>query len=301
MKSRTTKIIIWLASIMAVSFMITALVLVFSGGISISKKQVDQSEVFDLSAIDNISIDTVSTDINIMATDGDQIKVDFYGQVSTNINKNKPELVVYQSQDKLNIEIVQPKGIYFGINIQDTVLDVYIPQNNFDSFSVSTTSGSCNIKQLEAENFAYNNVSGDLNAIGFQTDNSRLKSTSGDIMLTGYTGNIEARSISGDVILKDGRANENINVETTSGKVDIYQDHASSMDLSSISGEINIQMDRQAEFYLSIGTISGDIENRFPVSVTSASDRDLEGTVGNGDARVLIKTTSGDISIGYSN
>lgn len=301
MKSRTTKIIIWLASIMAVSFMITALVLVFSGGISISKEQVDQSEVFDLSAIDTISIDTISTDINIMATDGDQIKVDFYGQISTNINKNKPELVVYQSQDKLNIEIVQPKGIYFGINIQDTVLDVYIPQNNFDSFSVSTTSGSCTIKQLKAENFAYNNVSGDLNATDLQTENSRLKSTSGDIMLAGYTGNIEARSISGDVILKDGRSNENINVETTSGKVDIYQDHVSSMDLSSISGEINIQMDRQAEFYLSIDTISGDIDNRFPVSVTSTSDRDLEGTVGNGDARVLIKTTSGDINIGYSN
>lgn len=301
MKSRTTKIIIWLASIMAVSFMITALVLVFSGGISISKKQIDQSEVFDTAAIDTISIDTVSTDINIIATEGDQVKVDFYGQVSTNINKNKPELVAYQSQDKLNIEIVHPKGIYFGINIQDTVLDVYIPRNSFDSFSIITTSGNCNIEQLKADNFSYNNVSGDLNATDLLTKNSSLKSTSGDIMLTEYTGNIEARSISGDVALEDGKSNDNIGVETTSGKIDIYQDDVSSMDLSSISGKINIQMDRQSEFYLSIGTISGDIENRFPVSVTTASDRDLEGTVGNGDARILIKTTSGDISIGYSN
>ncbi|MDD3777372.1 MAG: DUF4097 family beta strand repeat-containing protein [Actinomycetota bacterium] len=299
MKSKTTKLIIWLASIMAVCFIIAALIMVFGNGFSLNRQIVDQSESFDAAGIEELEVQTTSTKINVLESDSDQIKAVYHGQHSSTINRGEPQLVTYQSKDKLVIRIEQPRGIYFGINIEDTVLDVYVPAKNFKSITVTSTSGACVIEQLNTESFIYKNVSGSLKAKGIYARDINLASTSGSIELEDYEGDVNARSISGRVILQGGSSNENLVVDTTSGQIKIYQEQVSNMDIKSVSGQVEVKMNQEAQFSVKIATISGKIENMYPVTVISMDNWGLEGVAGSDEASIKINTTSGKIILGY--
>ena len=71
------------------------------------------------------------------------------------------------------------------------------------------------------------------------------------------------------------------------------------MNIRTTSGDVGIDLSEDAEFYLEVNTVSGDIENRFPIKMTSSSRRSLEGTVDSGEKEIVISTTSGDIQVDY--
>ena len=51
--------------------------------------------------------------------------------------------------------------------------------------------------------------------------------------------------------------------------------------------------------YLKASTVSGDIDNSFPIEITSSSRRSLEGTVSGDGKEITVSTTSGDIKVDY--
>ena len=263
----------------------------------IERAQIDESKAFNAQDINKIHIDTASTDINIISTDEEEIGVHFYGEVSTNKKMELPSLIAYESGDELRIGINQPKIILVGISIWNINLDVYVPKDSIETLKIDTVSSNTSISDLKVNEFIFKTVSGDFHGESLFASDLKLGLTSGNVNLKNYTGNIDIKVISGDVVLEDGNQNDNIEIVTTSGNVYVEQEDSSNMNISTTSGDVEINFSEDAQFYLKAKTVSGDVGNRFPITITSTSERYLEGIVGSDEKKINISTTSGNVDI----
>ena len=300
MKSSMKKLLIWLASITVVSLGIAAIILVITGNFVVATEKINESKTFKPEEISEIEISLVSTDLNIIPTTKGEIEVHFYGEVSTNVKRNIPELVAYKTGDKLFVETLQSKDIIvFGINIERTTMDIYIPEIILEEFKINVVSGDVIMEDIETALLNLKTVSGDIKIEELAAEKIRAGSTSGDIIVRGYTGDIDAGSTSGDISLLGGIDNEDVEASTISGDIFIEQNAVSDMKLGSTSGDVRISLPEDSQFYLDISTVSGDIKHDFSIKVISSGRRDLEGTVGDGEDRIMISTISGDVTIGH--
>jgi lia operon protein LiaG len=300
MKSSMKKLLIWLASITVVSLGIAAIILVITGNFVVATEKINESKTFKPEEISEIEISLVSTDLNIIPTTKGEIEVHFYGEVSTNVKRNIPELVAYKTGDKLFVETLRSKDIIvFGINIERTTMDIYIPEIILEEFKINTVSGDVIMEDIETALLSLKTVSGDIKIEDLVAETIRTGSTSGDIIARDYTGDIDASSTSGDISLLEGVDNEDVEASTVLGDIFIEQNALSDMKLGSTSGDVRISLPEDSQFYLDISTVSGDIKHDFSIKVISSGRRDLEGTIGDGEDRIMISTVSGDVTIGY--
>lgn len=300
MKSSIKKLLIILAVTMVVSLGIAAIVMVMTGNFAVATEKINESKTFNPEEISEIEVNLVSTDLNIIPTTKGEIIVHFYGEISTNVRRNIPELVAYKTGDKLYVETLRSKDIIvFGINIERTTMDIYIPEINLEEFKINGVSGDVILEDIEAVEFYLETVSGDIKIQELVAEKIRIGSISGDIIVKDYTGNIDAGNISGDISLIGGSDNEELDASTVSGDISIEQDAVSDMSIGSTSGDVRIRLPEDSQFYLDISTVSGDIKHDFSIKVSSSGGRDLEGAVGDGKERIMINTVSGDVTIGY--
>jgi len=300
MKFNIKRFVIWITVFMFAAFITAGIILAVTGNIALAVEQIDESKTFEAQGINKIYVDLVSTDIKVIPTDEEEITVHLYGEVSTNKDMELPSLVAYQSGDELRIEIIQKKMIFFGINIWRTKLDIYIPEDSIEVFKADTTSSDMDVSTLKVNEFEFNSVSGDFKGESLSANDIKLKSTSGDISLNDYTGDVDVDLISGDAVLENGGQNENIKIGTVSGDIYIEQEDASNINVRVTSGDIEINLSEDAQFFLNVKTVSGHIENTFPIKITSSGRRNLEGVVGSGEKQIDVSTTSGDISLNYN-
>ncbi len=299
MKFNIKKFVIWITVLMFASFITAGIILAAIGNLAIAIEKIDESKTFEAAEIDDISVDITSTDINITSTDEEEIRVHFYGEVSTNRKMELPSLVAYETGKELRIEINKPQVILIGISIWRTKLDIYIPKELIGVLNINTVSSDTSISNLSVDKLICRTISGDFKGETLFTNNLELNSTSGDIDLKDYTGNVNIGTTSGDVVLEGGNRNDEVGVVAISGDVNIEQKDSSNMNIKTVSGEVEINLSEDARFYLKINTVSGDIENGFPIKITSSGRRELEGIVGGGEKEITISTTSGDVYIDY--
>jgi lia operon protein LiaG len=299
MKFNMGRFVIWVTAIMAVSFICAGIILMVTGNFSIAVEQINDSKTFDTEDINKITMDITSTDINVMPSDDEDIRVHFYGEVSTNRNRDIPSLVAYESGDELRIEIIKPKTVFIGINIWRTKLDVYIPEDSLELLKIDVVSSDIDLSGLKVDEFECTGVSGDLKGESVFAENIKFNTTSGDVSLDGYTGDLNIHVTSGDLVIKDGSLNDDIELVTISGDIYIEQVDPSNMNISTTSGDVGINISEGAGFYLKANTVSGEIDNRFPIDITSSGRRNLEGKVGGGEKEIVVSTISGDIKVEY--
>lgn len=297
MKSSIKILLIALGITMVISFGIAAIILVVTGNFNVATETVNDSKTFEPSEISSIEIDLVSDDLNIIPTTKGDITVHFYGEVSTNVRRNLPELVAYKTGDKLFVEVSRSIDIVIGINIRRTTVDIYIPQIILDEMDINVVSGDVIIEDLEAAELKIDTTSGDIKVEELKSDKIRIDSTSGDVIIKDYTGNVDVSNTSGDVSLVSGTENEDIFIKTVSGDVYIEQDVVSEIGIGVTSGDVRIILPEDAAFYLDASTTSGEIKQDFSMKISSSSRRHLEGSINDGKDRIVIDTISGDITI----
>jgi lia operon protein LiaG len=284
---------------MVVSFGIAAVILVVSGNFNVATETINDSRTFEPSEISSIEVNLVSDDLNIIPTTKGDITVHFYGEVSTNVKRNLPELVAYKTGDKLYVEVDQSMDIFIGINIRRTTVDIYIPRIMLEEMDINVVSGDIDISGLQADELVIGSTSGDMKLEKIGSEKIRLGSTSGDVVVKDYTGDIDVSNTSGDVSLISGTENEDIFVKSISGNILIEQEGVSDMDIQVTSGNIRISLPEDSEFYLDASTLSGEIEHDFDLKIESSSRRNLKGSAGDSRYRITANTTSGDITVGY--
>ncbi len=282
MKFNIKKLVIVLVLITLVSFTAAGITLYITGGVSAASAgaaQIKISKSYPAKEIKNIMINTVSTKVNIIPVVDSKVGIDFYGNITTNLTNVKPELQANIENGTLNIEISYPKTINIGlINFEKLYLDVYVPDNYAGSIEVETVSGDLDIRRFKLSGLGFKSLSGNINAESVIADMLDIKTASGKAVLKDISGNIKIDSISGEADAIIGSLEGDINIKT-------------------ISGKAQIELPGNSAFNFEFGSVSGNIKNEFSADIKFIDNRKIEGSVGQGAHKIIISTTSGDISI----
>ena len=106
-----------------------------------------------------------------------------------------------------------------------------------------------------------------------------MEASSGSITIDSFFGDMNAKLSSGNLRVK-------------------YVDFANKISVNNSSGDITISLPDKSNFELNAETSSGKITCDFPITISGGQDRDeLKGIVGTGKNTIIIKASSGDISI----
>ena len=226
----------------------------------------------------------------------------------------KAERLIFKTGDrKSKIEVDYPRRVK---TMDGSDLVIKVPRGS--SLEIECVSASIEVEQVSGEIEAAS-VSGDV-IISGQCESVEAESISGRVIVSSTSGRIVASSISGRVEVKGDTAE--VEAQTVSGSLDLACETFLGLSVESVSGDADVEgdLDRSGTFKFDlhsgdlhlliprdisaefdIETFSGDIENAFGQKAHRTSKyapgRELEFSVGGGDARVRINTFSGDVVI----
>lgn len=203
-----------------------------------------------------------------------------------------------------------------------TISEKFSERGFFSFFNFTTTPRMMVVIPTDAtlRGFTANTVSGDLSIESNMTaDTIKLSSTSGDIDfldLTATVGAIQINTVSGSIEGYSTTANK-VKAASTSGDVEIYRIESNDIDLgsvsgdiygeaapgngtmklSTISGEIDMDLDAKTNATVNAKSLSGSIHLGVPGS--QRFEKSATDTIGDGSGNIEAKTTSGSINISW--
>lgn len=239
----------------------------------------------------------------------DRAQVDVKAELGGGVER----LDVIEEKGGTRIEVVLPS---FSIRDGSADLVVHIPMHSqlevtgvSAEIKVTEVSGLTRLKSVSGDVMAslasteveMQSVSGDvaLNG-GGASGNAQIKSVSGDVSIKAFAGSLDAASVSGDVIANMDHLRD-VHLRSTSGDVLARGslDAGARIEAESVSGDVKLELPASGGFVSDIETFSGDIGGCFSKQVTRASEhgpgKRLYVTEGKGDARIRVKSFSGDI------
>jgi DUF4097 and DUF4098 domain-containing protein YvlB len=166
-----------------------------------------------------------------------------------------------------------------------------------------TQSGDIDVRDAGAR-LDVESLSGNVTIAGVAGESS-IHTVSGDVQLSGARGNVEIETVSGDLQLRDVAAHE-IRTHTTSGDLTFDGQilDAGRYEFNTHSGGVRLALPANVGAQLSVSTFSGGIDSEFPMTlrpgehgIGAAQAKRLDFSLGQGTARIVAETFSGDITL----
>ncbi|MFO7914501.1 MAG: DUF4097 family beta strand repeat-containing protein [Candidatus Krumholzibacteriales bacterium] len=231
---------------------------------------------------------------------------------------------------RMSLDITVPRALNLTFDTSSGDIEV---NNIAADVSVSTASGDLKARVIEGKlvartasgdaeaedigSLAVETASGDISAVKVR-NGCIISVASGDIDLKDIRGGAVIKAISGDVEME--RAGGSLEVNVTSGDVeitdaggdvkaftasgDLYVEAAPGEGpreyrLGTSGGNLTLIFSRilSGGFALKAGTTTGNFELDLPIQISGMSRQRVSGIVREGKSRVLIETSSGDITI----
>ncbi len=249
-----------------------------------------------------IAIDAGSADVTIIRWDRPEFRVqaqqvgwsmsDFNVAVRTD---GDTVWVSHQSRcwlfcGGLRYEIAAPAAA--EVRVTTISGDVRIEAINGDA-TVNTTSGDVRLDGIGGS-LAVNTISGDVTLRDGRVADARVGTASGDVELSGVNGSLAVTTISGSIRVRDVVSGP-VRLQTTSGKINADGALSGDLDITSVSGDVSVEIPSQTGYRLFIKTVSGDVEG---LGIREkGAPREWRATLGDGAYALNIATTSGDIRI----
>ena len=224
----------------------------------------------DITALD---IDWVAGDVKIMVTDGEEIVV------TEHADRGIPEEYALLLEADNTLRIRYSNDVW-GIDMPEKDLTVLLPRTvaeNLTAVDLSGVSADFAVDKLTVrESFSFDTTSG------------KLKTE----VLTATGAKADVNSVSGDIEL-DGSFRE-VKAGSTSGEIDLMLRNApAAVEVSTVSGEVDVELPAGTGFTLDYSTVSGELECDFPLTKSV----DGKFVCGDGACRIEVGTTSGSLSV----
>ena len=224
-------------------------------------------------SITALSIDWVAGDVKIMVTDGEEIVV------TEHADRGIPEeYALYVEAD--NTLRIRYSNDVWGIDMPEKDLTVLLPRTvaeNLTAVDLSGVSADFAVGKLTVRD-----------AFSFDTTSGKLEMQS----MNAPQAKATVSSVSGKVEL-DGSFRE-VKAGSTSGEIDLMLRNApAAVEVSTVSGEVDVELPAGTGFTLDYSTVSGELECDFPLT------KSVDGKYVCGDSacRMEIGTTSGSLSV----
>ena len=219
-----------------------------------------------------LSIDWVAGDVKIMVTDGEEIVV------TEHADRGIPAEYALLLEADNTLRIRYSNDVW-GIDMPEKDLTVLLPRTvaeNLTAVDLSGVSADFAVDKLTVrESFSFDTTSG------------KLKTE----VLTATGAKADVNSVSGDIEL-DGSFRE-VKAGSTSGEIDLMLRNAPAVEVSTVSGEVDVELPAGTGFTLDYSTVSGELECDFPLTKSV----DGKYVCGDGACRMEIGTTSGSLSV----
>ena len=220
-----------------------------------------------------LDIDWVAGDVKIMVTDGEEIVV------TEHVDRGIPAEYALQLEADDTLRIRYSNDVW-GIDMPEKDLTVLLPRTvaeNLTAVDLSGVSADFAVDKLTVrESFSFDTTSG------------KLKTE----VLTATGAKADVNSVSGDIEL-DGSFRE-VKAGSTSGEIDLMLRNApAAVEVSTVSGEVDVELPAGTGFTLDYSTVSGELECDFPLTKSV----DGKYVCGDGACRMEIGTTSGSLSV----
>lgn len=125
-------------------------------------------------------------------------------------------------------------------------------------------------------------------------------SVSGNVTVRGAQGDVRASSVSGDVHVSEVRASS-LKVSSVSGNVEAQIDALSGtgeISARSVSGDVTLLLPKQLDADVTIGTVSGRIDSDYEMTLNGRMNRRrIEARIGKGGRDLSVTTVSGDVRL----
>ena len=260
-----------------------------------------------------VEVSNVQGSVEITAWDRNEV------ELVAELESDKDELEFEATERHVHIEVDRPDGKY-GRNSdeQDAILTLRVPKGA--RLVAETVSAGITVTGVRGEQ-NLESVSGQVQTQAFDARVSAA-SVSGEVTVTGNGGkasvsteNVSGRSTvtgvrgdyQGEVVSGQIRATvagvESLEVSSVSGEIDVQAEltPAARVEMETISGTIALRIKPPVNAEFDIESFSGDIENCFGQKARDTSKytpgSELSFTQGSGGARVELQTLSGSISV----
>ncbi|MGS0684098.1 DUF4097 family beta strand repeat-containing protein [Nakamurella sp. GG22] len=174
-----------------------------------------------------------------------------------------------------------------GIRIQSQSADVSVT-GRAERLEARTASGEVRVDDVTGPSVVQT-ASGDIQIR--TTGSCDLRSASGEIRARAVTGEAVAHSTSGDVELD--ATGGNVNARTVSGEIRVLDLTAGRAELTTVSGDVEIGLHAGSLAAVDLSTVSGRTDTDLPVSDDAPAEQDDDAL----RLELKVKTTSGDIRI----
>lgn len=181
------------------------------------------------------------------------------------------------------------------INAASTSGGIRLSVLETEEVNVSTTSGDIWIEKADAP-VSCASTSGEITIRGGAGERM-MSSTSGDIRVDGLSGRISVSTTSGETNIRGERGCGNIG--STSGEVFFsLAELSGDISINTSSGEVTLELPKEASLEFKADTSSGEIDTFFDEFLSfSKKGNHATGTVGSGERKIDIDTTSGDVRV----
>jgi lia operon protein LiaG len=288
-----------------------------SGGFSFETYEIKDEIVIENKEIDDLNFHFASSDIEVIPTTDENIRVELEGRISRKL-KEKLSLVAKEDGNQVDVTLHDnnQKILNIGIQIYDTNIRIHVPKKEYnsitiatasgdigtegilakkltvkansgdirvessegrESFDVITSSGDITVEQAKSEKIALASSSGDVYLKGSQATNTSTVASSGDVVLSKASGNIETITSSGDISLSNQQPTGDIIAKSSSGDVIIEFKEKPT----------SLELDYKGESGTGMIELKG-------VSFQEKEEDRIIGQIGDGKYRLNVKTNSGD-------
>ncbi|UOY91643.1 DUF4097 domain-containing protein [Ectobacillus sp. JY-23] len=236
----------------------------------------DENKSAEAEKVQKIQVEVGSADITVKQGAGDQIKVRLHGEGNKKgIQKMKLELV--EDNDALKI---RTKSNHFGwFTYINAKLDVIVPEKLYDQIVVESGSGNITVENVKSKQIEVEASSGDLHVSRLTAETINLHVSSGDIYGERLTGEVKTESSSGDTFLKLTEVAHNINLDSSSGDI-----------------EVTIEKE-PTNMALDFKSSSGDGRVSIPMNYEEKTSDEIRGKVGAGTHQMQVRISSGDFTL----
>jgi len=212
---------------------------------------------------------------------------------------------------KVDFIIEMPKNIAADISSASGEISV---RDLFAGCRLNTASGEIEISGCQGENHL-STASGDVTASGCTKASLKINTASGDIEVNDCSGELSFQTVSGDVSLSTAgdlqgqtvsgdidiqmEKTGQIKVRSTSGDIQFQGPVAegSTAAMATVSGDVSVDLGQNSSAAIEASTVSGEIDCEMDLAGLRQGSRSLSGKLGGGQGSLSVKTVSGDITI----
>jgi len=263
-----------------------------------------------------VEISNVAGSIDVQAWDNPEV------EVRADVGSGVERIDTTSEHGRVSIKVIVPNHSFHTVS---TTLRVRVPRDS--ELDISAVSADVETSDVEGP-LQLKTVSGEVKADVFQK-NTEIKTVSGDVVLRGRGkeagaagihvstisgtiridragGDLEATTVSGDMNVRLDHAAHNVRVRSTSGDFGFEGKLAAGayLEAESVSGDLTIRAVPEGALDYEISSFSGDIKSCMGGEAERVSKygpgKRLNGTrgkPGTGEAKVRLKTMSGDVEL----